>query len=118
MAGGKVLVQDASRVARLMMRSAIADRHPEWQVDEVSSVAEVLRLAVEGGVRLVVLGDDFPEVNHAESVQRLRERMPKVRMVWITSKTGGDVVRQADELGVELLHKPITEDKLRTAVSP
>jgi PAS domain S-box-containing protein len=68
---------------------------------------------------LVFIDRHLPDMNGLEATRRLRAELPPTQcptIILITTLGGEDVIRQANEMGLDVLNKPITPSMLLEAI--
>ena len=119
LAGIDVLVVDDEPAVRVGMRTLLE----AWgcRVTVAGGRSEAEQLLDEHELRFDVLIADFrlrQHENGIDTVQRLRERIGReVPALLITGDTAPERLREAQESGLPLLHKPVAPDKLREAMA-
>lgn len=88
------------------------------QVTTVSSTDEAVQAA--RGHKPDILLVDFrlrDEDTGLETVRAVRERYPGMPAIMISGDTAPDRIREANDAGLELLHKPVVVDDLKRAIA-
>ncbi|HET7197615.1 MAG TPA: response regulator, partial [Burkholderiales bacterium] len=116
--GTDVLVVDDEPAVRVGMRTLLE----AWgcRVTVAGGRSEAEHLLQQHGLRFDLLIADFrlrEHENGIDTVRRLRGRIGQdVPALLITGDTAPERLREAQESGLPLLHKPVAPDKLREAV--
>jgi signal transduction histidine kinase/ActR/RegA family two-component response regulator len=112
-----LLVEDEREVRRITERCL---REAGHQVFAAATASDALRLAAEheGEIELLLSDVVMPEMSGPVLAGRLRERIPGLRILFITGYTDDTALRYGvDQNLVELLSKPFTPDELSQRVS-
>ena len=115
LAGIEVLVVDDEPAVRVGMRTLLG----AWgcRVTVAGGRSEAEQLLAEHALRFDVLIADFrlrQHENGIETIHWLRERIGReVPALLITGDTAPERLREAQESGLPLLHKPVAPDRLR-----
>lgn len=106
------LVVDDSRLARMMVRQALRDLHPDCAIVEAATGAEADR--VDGVETLTAAFIDFnmPDEDGLELAARLRARRPDLPIAIVSANAQTDVLDRARALGAVFLEKPVSRDAL------
>lgn len=118
LSGIEVLVVDDEPAVRVGMRTLLE----AWgcRVTVAAGRSEAERLLEEHKLRFDVLIADFrlrQHENGIDTVRRLRGRIGReVPALLVTGDTAPERLREAQESGLPLLHKPVAPDKLREAL--
>ncbi len=59
---------------------------------------------------------NMPGMDGITLATTLRERFPNATIALVTANIQDSIRRQADEIGMQFIQKPITEDKIRTFI--
>lgn len=106
------LVVDDSKLARMVVRQALRDLHPDCTVIEAATGAEADR--VDGVETLTAAFIDFnmPEEDGLELAARLRARRADLPLAIVSANAQADVLERARTLGAVFLEKPVSRDAL------
>lgn len=104
-----VLIVDDSRVSRMMIRSMILAKHPEWIMEEAGSGEEALEKVRTIVPQLITLDINMPGMGGIAVAEILVEECPDAKIVLLTGNIQDSSHRKAAQLGVGFVEKPITE---------
>jgi DNA-binding response OmpR family regulator len=110
----RILVIDDEAVLRGLLREMLAACGYEADVAESGAVG-VARFR-EGTYRVVITDFLMPGMNGFEVVTALRALDPAARIILLTGSAPNITARQAREMGLTLLHKPVALVDLKAAV--
>lgn len=108
----KILTVDDSRVARMLVKRAVSELRPDWQVVEAAEADSALKLLKGDPVDIAFIDVNMPGMNGIELSGLLRKTYPDLLMFLVTANIQTSVQEHAAELGIEVLGKPVTTEKL------
>jgi len=104
-----VLIVDDSRVSRMLIRSLILAKHPDWVMEEAVSGEEALEKVRTVVPQLITLDINMPGMGGIAAAEMLVKECPGVRVVLLSGNIQESSHRKAEQLGVGFVEKPITE---------
>jgi len=116
MDGKKVLIVDDSRVSRMLIKSVVVDRHPEWGIVESGSGDEALT-HVDEGIDLMIIDFNMPGMDGITLAEKMKDLYPAAYISMLTANVQESIQQRANELGIGFEKKPITEDKIANIIS-
>jgi len=111
-----VLIVDDSRVSRMLIKSVVVDRHPEWTVLESGSGDEALTHACEE-IDLMIIDFNMPGMDGMVLAEKMKGLYPAAYISMLTANIQESIQKRADSLGIGFEKKPITEDKIANIMS-
>lgn len=111
-----VLIVDDSRVSRMLIKSVVVDRHPEWTIIESGSGDEALTHIGES-IDLMIIDFNMPGMNGITLAEKMKALVPSAYISMLTANVQESIQRRADSLGIGFVKKPITEDKIADIMS-
>ncbi len=105
-----LLVVDDSKVSRIMIRSMVENKRPEWDIVEAASGEEALQQAAQMEIDFFSFDLNMPGINGLEAVAQLPEKYASTPKVLLTANIQDSIADQASAMHVACIHKPITED--------
>jgi two-component system, cell cycle sensor histidine kinase and response regulator CckA len=112
-----ILVVEDDRAVRMLSRRVL--EQAGYRVREATNGPEALRLygSIEEGIDLLLTDVVMPEMNGRELAQRLWERNPQLKVLFMTGYTTNAIIHhEMLEQGVAILQKPFTPGVLTTRV--
>ncbi len=112
----KVLVAEDSSIMRMYIATSLK-RVSEIQVLEAENGAEALKVLKEGGIALVILDVNMPNLNGFEVLRNMRQDpgLEKIPVVLCTKEA--DARKEGDKLGADAyLTKPVSQVDLNKTV--
>lgn len=115
-----VLIADDHQVYRRGLRNFIQENHPEARIAEATNgyeALEYLRQRRSAPTEIVILDLEMPEVDGIETVKRLRDRMPDLKIIVITMHEDPLLMDQLVGMGVQgYLLKGDSEGRIEDAI--
>jgi CheY-like chemotaxis protein len=105
----RVLIVDDSRVSRMLIRSALAARHPDWVYEEAGNVDEAVAKVTAAPFDVVSLDYNMPGANGLDGVASLRAIQPNLIITMFTANVQQAVRDRASSLGVGFVDKPVND---------
>ena len=107
-----LLIVDDSRVSRMMIKSLVLNKHPDWELIEAGSGEEGLEKAAENKITHFSIDLNMPGIDGLELIEQLQKSYASSSMVLMTANIQADIFKRAMSLGASCIHKPITEDSV------
>lgn len=112
----RILVVDDESSLRLAFRYTLRGRG--HRVDECATGQAALEQLARHDYDLVILDQQMPDLKGTEVLQRIRERGLETPVIMVSAFGSSRVVDAARKLDcAAFLHKPVTPQELRSAVS-
>jgi len=106
------LVVDDSKLARMVVRQALRDLHPDCAILEAATGAEADRLDGVEALSAAFIDFNMPEEDGLELAARLRARRPDLPIAIVSANAQTDVLDRARALDAAFLEKPVSRDAL------
>jgi CheY-like chemotaxis protein len=110
----RILLVDDEALVRSMMLDVLAALG--YETDGAVSAAEALALFADKDYGLAVIDFLMPEMNGAELADHLRLQAPGVKVLITTGLDDDPALARAQAQGALVLRKPMSIDRLRTAI--
>lgn len=104
-----VLVVDDSRVSRMLIKSLILARFPNWSITEATSGDEALTLARAQDFDYCTMDINMPGLLGTEAAEQLLKLRPALRLALFSANIQEAQQARAAQLGVQFVAKPVTE---------
>ena len=104
-----VLVVDDSRISRMLIKSLLAARFPEWIVTEASSGDEAVSLIKARSFDYCTMDINMPGMLGTEAAELLLQIQPSLRVALFSANIQEAQHIRAAQLGVPFVAKPVTE---------
>lgn len=103
-----LLVVDDSRVSRMMIRTLVLSKQPEWQILEAASGEEALNRFRENMPDYVTMDMNMPGMDGIEASGKIKQIYPATKVVLLTANVQDSSRQKAQALGIAFVAKPIT----------
>lgn len=104
-----VLIVDDSRVSRMLIKSLILARFPQWTITEASAGEEALALAHNQRFDCCTMDINMPGLPGTQAAEQLLKLQPALRLVLFSANIQEAQQARAAQLGVQFIAKPVTE---------
>ena len=110
----KVLICDDAEGVRESLKLILED---DYHLTFACDGNEALKLIKKNPPELVLLDIKMPKLNGIETLKKIRETNPEIRVLFVTGYQYTDVAKDAIELGAyDYIVKPFNREDLKTAV--
>ncbi len=116
MTDNTMLIVDDSRLSRMMIRNFAQEVHADWEFIEAVDGDDAINKSATEAVTWMTIDYNMPGMDGITLATTLRERFPNATIALVTANIQDSIRRQADEIGMQFIQKPITEDKIRTFI--
>jgi CheY-like chemotaxis protein len=106
------LVVDDSKLARMVLRRALGELHPDCAIVEAATGAEADRIDGIDGLAAAFIDFNMPDEDGLELAARLRARRPDLPIAIVSANAQTDVLERARALGAVFLEKPVSREAL------
>jgi CheY-like chemotaxis protein len=105
----RVLIVDDSRVSRMLIRSLILARFPQWEITEAGAGEEALALAKDHRFDYCTMDINMPGLPGTQAAEQLLKLQPTLRLALFSANIQETQQARAAQLGVQFVAKPVTE---------
>jgi CheY-like chemotaxis protein len=112
-----VLIVDDSKLARMVMVSALRRIRPEWAHTEVTNADDALKVISAGSVDIVLVDFNMPDTDGLELVSRIRAVHPTMPVAVVSANVQNEIIARARELNAAFVAKPLTDEALGAFLS-
>src|SRR5688500_13378484 len=105
-----VLIVDDSKLARMVIVSAIRRLRPDWTLTEASNADDALQAIASGAVKIALVDFNMPGTDGLEVVSRIRAIQPNMPVAVVSANIQDEIIARARELKAAFIAKPITDD--------
>ena len=113
----KVLVVDDSRLARMVMASALRRLRPDWELVEATGADEALGAIGSDAVDIALVDFNMPGLDGLELVARIRQNAPDMPIAVVSANLQDEIVARTRELKAAFIAKPLTDEALAAFLS-
>ncbi|PCJ16250.1 MAG: response regulator [Gammaproteobacteria bacterium] len=114
-----MLIVDDSQVSRMMIKAIVHEAMPDWDVIEAGNAQEAVEQLEQsvGGVDYISMDMNMPGIDGLTIIPTIKEKCPDAKIALLTANIQDSVRAKAEQLGVQFITKPITEDKIIPFIS-
>jgi CheY-like chemotaxis protein len=113
----KVLVVDDSKLARMVMASALRRVRPEWTLVEAVSADEALVAVSATQIDIALVDFNMPDTDGLELVARIHKAHPGMPVALVSANVQDEIIGRARELNAGFIPKPLTDEALAAFLS-
>lgn len=107
-----LLIVDDSFVSRMMIKSLVAKKQPDWTLLEAADGASALEMSQKHQIDYFSIDLNMPGMNGIELIRQLKPDNLGAHMALLTANIQESTHKKAALLGVKCIHKPITEESI------
>jgi len=109
-----MLIVDDSQVSRMMIKAIVHDTMPDWNLIEAGNAEDAVKQLEQSvdGVDFISMDMNMPGIDGLTIIPKLQEKCPDAKIALLTANIQDSVRKRAEEMGVQFITKPITEDKI------
>lgn len=111
-----LLIVDDSRVSRMMIRTMIVARRPEWTVLEAAAGDEALQQLTQQVPDYVTMDINMPGTIGTDVAEQILREHPGVRLVLFSANVQGAHQSRAAAMGAGFVAKPVSERSIERAL--
>jgi CheY-like chemotaxis protein len=112
-----VLVVDDSKLARMVMASALRRLRPEWTLVETANANEALAAVSAGKIDIALVDFNMPDTDGLELAARIHKSHPGMPVAVVSANIQDEIIGRARELNAGFIPKPLTDDALAAFLS-
>ena len=116
MSSKTLLIVDDSAVSRMMMKSILGKKVPEWTLLDAENGQAALALCDAHKIDYFSIDLNMPEPDGFQLIEMLKPRYPDEKMVLLTANIQDATHEKAKQLGVACINKPITEESMEQLI--
>ncbi len=113
----KVLVVDDSKLARMVMASALRRIRPDWEMVEATSAQDALDAISVGSVDVALVDFNMPGTDGLELLAKIRQVHPKMPVALVSANLQDEIISRTRELNAAFVAKPLTDEALGAFLS-
>jgi CheY-like chemotaxis protein len=113
----KVLVVDDSKLARMVMASAMRRIRPDWELVEANNADDAIRAVNEQAVDIALVDFNMPGTDGLELVARIRKTKAAMPVAVVSANLQDEIIGRARELNAAFVPKPVTDEALGSFLS-
>lgn len=112
-----LLIVDDSRVSRMMIRTLVQGKRPDWTLVEAASGDEALVLANAQTFTYCTMDINMPGILGTDAAELLKRDHPDLRLALFSANIQESQKTRAAELGVKFVAKPVSEKSVTEAIT-
>jgi CheY-like chemotaxis protein len=113
----KVLIVDDSKLARMVMTSALRRIRPDWELIEATNADDAVRAISARSVDIALVDFNMPGTDGLELLAMIRKANPTMPVALISANLQDEIVGRARELNAAFVAKPLTDEALGAFLS-
>src|SRR5262245_5998653 len=113
----KVLIVDDSRLARMVIASALRRIQPDCALVEATSADDALAAIATGSVDIALVDFNMTGMDGLELVAKIRKTHPHMPMAVVSANLQEEIIGRARELSAAFVAKPLTDEALAAFLS-
>jgi CheY-like chemotaxis protein len=113
----KVLIVDDSKLARMVMASAMRRIRPEWTLVEVVNADEALAAISRDAADIALIDFNMPGIDGLDLVANIRKTHPSMPIAIVSANVQNEIIGRARELNAGFIPKPLTDESLAAFLS-
>lgn len=107
-----MLIVDDSRLSRMLIRNFVIEFKPDWNLVEAESGDDALVKCEGLDIDWMTIDYNMPGMDGITLSVKLRLKYPDAKIALLTANIQSSIKRQANEVGVDFIQKPITQEKI------
>lgn len=111
-----LLVVDDSRVSRMMIRSIVLAKHPEWIILEAANGSEALEIVDRDTPNYCTMDINMPGISGIDAAEQILDKYPIIRIAIFSANIQESLRTRAAALGTLFVAKPVTEKSVGQAL--
>jgi two-component system chemotaxis response regulator CheY len=111
-----LLIVDDSRVSRMMIRSLVLAKRPQWTLHEAANGDEALAKVAAGGIDFCTMDINMPGMDGTQVAEHILKEHKAMRLVLFSANVQESQKARAVDLGVLFVSKPVTERSVSEAL--
>jgi CheY-like chemotaxis protein len=112
-----VLIVDDSKLARIVLKKALAALKPDWEVREAANGDQALSDLQDHSIDIVIVDFNMPGLNGLQLAAEIRRTDLQMPIALVTANVQDEIIAQARALTLSFIAKPVTEEALRGFIS-
>jgi len=106
------LVVDDSMMTRLMVKTIVAEHHPDWKILQAKDADDALEQVADIDFDIATVDMNMPGKTGLELIPILQESHPDAKIALLTANIQKRIIDKAEELGIQVIGKPVNEDAI------
>lgn len=111
-----LLIVDDSRVSRMLIRTFVLAKHPQWIIIEAASGNEALEIVDRDTPNYCTMDINMPGIQGGDAAEQILGKYPGIRVAIFSANTQESQQTRAAILGARFVAKPVTEKSVAQAL--
>ncbi|MDP2694502.1 MAG: response regulator [Gallionella sp.] len=111
-----LLIVDDSRVSRMMIRTFVLAKYPQWIIIEAASGNEALEIVDRDTPNCCTMDINMPGIIGTDAAAQILAKYPGIRIAIFSSNIQQSHQTRAAALGARFVAKPVTENSVAQAL--
>jgi len=103
---------DDSKLARMVMASAIRRLRPQWELLEATNADGAIAAIAHGSVDIALVDFNMPGTDGLELVAMIRKTHPTMPVAIVSANVQEEIIAKTRELSAAFVPKPLTDDAI------
>ena len=113
----RVLIVDDSKLARMVMTSALRRLRPDCAIVEATSADDALKAISGGGADIALVDFNMPGMDGLKLVEKIRQARPDMPLAIVSANLQDEIISRTRELSAAFIGKPLTDEALGAFLS-
>lgn len=111
-----LLIVDDSRVSRMMIRSFVLAKHPEWGILEAINGTDALEMVGRIPPNFCTMDINMPGITGIDAAEQMLKKCPDIRVAIFSANIQESFQSRSAALGAQFVAKPVTEKSVEQAL--
>lgn len=111
-----LLIVDDSRVSRMMIRTFVLAKYPQWIIIDAASGNEALEIVDRDTPNYCTMDINMPGIIGTDAAEQILAKYPGIRVAVFSSNIQQSHQTRAAALGARFVAKPVTEKSVAQAL--
>jgi CheY-like chemotaxis protein len=113
----RVLIVDDSKLARMVMTSALRRLRPDYAIVEATSADEALKAISDDSADIALVDFNMPGMDGLKLVEKMRQARPDMPTAIVSANLQDEIISRTRELNAAFIGKPLTDEALGAFLS-
>ena len=113
----RVLIVDDSKLARMVMTSALRRLRPDYAIVEAASADDALKAVSDDTADIALVDFNMPGMDGLKLVEKIRQARPDMPTAIVSANLQDEIISRTRELGAAFIGKPLTDEALGAFLS-
>ncbi len=108
----KLLIVDDSKVSRMLIRTHVLAKHPDWVISEAICGEDAIALVDNDLPDYCTMDINMPGLSGTDAAEQILSKYPSIKVVIFSANIQETHQNRARSLGTILVAKPVTEKSI------